>query len=276
MMDAQRKVEEEEEGYEMVAMDVRIIDKKDRKIVVQIDDIDISFANALRRIMLNEIPVLSIDDVNFIDNNSGFYDEILAHRLGLIPLTFSNLNLKSECKCNGKGCINCEVSISLNKKGPCVVKAGDIISSLADVNPLDPEILLVELLEGQSVKLEAIARLGLGSDHAKWQPAVVGYRYFPIVRTKDKEDLAPALKICPQGVYGKKDGSIGVVKSINCDLCMRCTEVTDSISISYDDTKFIFTIESVSGMSAEDIFIQALDILGQKSKDFIKTVKSEL
>ncbi len=246
-------------------MDVKILEKKDNKMTLQIDGIDPAFANALRRIMTNEIPTLAIEDVEFVENDSGFYDETLAHRLGLIPFKFDNLTSKGE------------VSIKLDKTGPCMVRSGDLETSVSGVVPTDPELPIIELLEGQKLKFNAVAKLGLGSEHAKWQPAVVGYRYFPIVKVKDKGDLAAAMKVCPQGVFGKKsDGSIGVVKSFNCDLNMRCTEVTDAVSISYDDTKFIFTIESVCGLSVEEIFSRALDILEEKSEDFIKAVKAEL
>ncbi len=258
-------------------MDVKILEKSEKKIVMQIDDINPAFANSLRRIMLNEVPILAIEDVEFTDNNSGFYDEVLAHRLGLVPFTFSKMNLKSECKCGGKGCSQCEIEFTLNKKGPCLVKSSDIVSSSNDVKVIDTEIPLVELLEGQAVKFSAMGQLGTGAEHAKWQAAVVGYRYFPNVKVTDKSDLGPALKVCPQGVFGKKsDGSIGVVKSLNCDLCMRCTEVSDGVSITYDDTKFIFSIESVSGLTAEEIFSQALDILGEEAKEFVKAVKAEV
>ena len=256
-------------------MDVKIIEKTENRIVMEIDDINPAFANALRRVLLNEIPVLAIEDVDIIENTSGFYDEALAHRLGLIPLRFSKLNLKTECKCNGKGCSNCEVSIALDKTGPCIAKASDLVFS-NDSKPVDPDIPIAELLDDQKIKLETIAMLGFGHDHIKWQPAVVGYRYFPVVRAKDKSDIGPALKACPHGVFVKKEGSISLSKTINCDLCMACVEACDGVSVSYDDTKFIFTIESVCGLTAEELFLKALDILEDKSKDFVKAVKSLL
>lgn len=257
-------------------MDVKVLEKSERKIVIQIDETDTGILNTLRRIMLNEIPILGIEDVEFVENTSGFYDEILANRLGLIPFTFSKMNMRNECKCNGKGCSSCQVSISLDKKGPCLIKAGDLVSDSQSVKPFDLEIPIVELLEGQVVKFEATAELGLGSDHAKWQPAVVGYRYFPIVRSTGKGDLDAALKVCPQNVFEKRGGSVAIARGINCDLCMRCTEVSDGVSINHDDTKFIMTIESVSGLSAEEVFLKALDVLEEKSEDFLKAVKAEL
>lgn len=48
--------------------------------------VDASIANAFRRILISEIPALAIEDVFFFDNTSIIQDEVLAHRLGLIPL----------------------------------------------------------------------------------------------------------------------------------------------------------------------------------------------
>ena len=49
--------------------------------------VDASIANAFRRILLAEIPTLAIEDVYVYNNTSVIQDEVLCHRLGLIPLT---------------------------------------------------------------------------------------------------------------------------------------------------------------------------------------------
>ncbi|KAI5200679.1 DNA-directed RNA polymerases I and III 40 kDa polypeptide [Aureobasidium subglaciale] len=56
--------------------------------------IDASVANAYRRIMLSEIPTLAIEDVFVYDNTSIIQDEVLCHRLGLIPFTGSREGLR--------------------------------------------------------------------------------------------------------------------------------------------------------------------------------------
>lgn len=48
--------------------------------------VDPSIANAFRRIMISEIPTLAIEYVYIENNTSIIQDEVLAHRLGLIPL----------------------------------------------------------------------------------------------------------------------------------------------------------------------------------------------
>lgn len=56
--------------------------------------VDASIANAFRRILLSELPTLAIEDVFFFDNTSIIQDEVLAHRLGLIPLTGGHEGLR--------------------------------------------------------------------------------------------------------------------------------------------------------------------------------------
>lgn len=156
---------------------IKILEENEEKIKFVIEDSFPEFANALRRAMISHIPVLAIDYVDIEENSSGLYDEIIAHRLGLIPLKFNSKIYveKERCKCDGKGCSRCEVVLVLDKKGPCMVRASDFKSAADDVEPVFGNIPIVELLKDQALKLEAVARLGKGQEHAKFQAAVVGY-----------------------------------------------------------------------------------------------------
>ena len=49
-------------------------------------NVDASIANALRRSMISEVPTMAIENVYIYNNTSVMHDEILAHRLGLIPI----------------------------------------------------------------------------------------------------------------------------------------------------------------------------------------------
>jgi len=158
-------------------MNVKINKQTERSLEVVLEDIDTGFVNALRRIAMSEIPILAIEWVEFSDNDSGLFDEDIAHRLGLIPLVFPDkFNLISECTCKGKGCSRCQVKFLLEREGPAMVKSSDLMSDDDEVYPLDKEIPIVELLENQKLKLQAIAQLGFGKDHAKWQSSIVGYQ----------------------------------------------------------------------------------------------------
>lgn len=160
-------------------MKVRILRKEGMELSFSVEGISPGFANALRRIMIGEVPTMAIEWVDFKKNDSVLPDEILANRLGQIPLTFDKraYDLPSECKCEGKGCSRCQVELILKEKGPKVVYAKDLKSKAEDVKPVFGGIQIVELFEGEELQFEAVAQLGLGKEHVKWQAAVVGYNY---------------------------------------------------------------------------------------------------
>ena len=81
-MDVERKAERGEEGYKM---NVELIsqDAKTKKSVFAIKDTTTIFVNTLRRLIMEEVPTLAIEDVELRDHSSALYDEMVAHRLGL-------------------------------------------------------------------------------------------------------------------------------------------------------------------------------------------------
>jgi len=257
-------------------MNIKILEKSDMRIKFLLEKSNPAFANTLRRVIKNEIPTMAIEFVDFEENTSGMFDELIAHRLGLIPLAFDtkSYNLKGECKCAGKGCSRCEVTLVLEKQGPCTVKSGNMKSTDEGVYPTEKEIPIIELLEGQRIKFEATAQLGLGIDHIKWQAANVGYQYSPVVRVSGAD--AKIVDICPTHVFEKKDGKVKVVAEDKCTLCMRCVEVSEGVSVSTDETSFIFDVESVCGLPVKEVLNRALDIIEERAEDFAESVKKAL
>ena len=258
-------------------MNIKILSKSQRRVKFLLEKSSPAFANALRRIMKSEIPTMAVEYVDFEGNNSGMFDELVAHRIGLIPLTFDEkaYNMKSDCKCGGKGCSRCEVTLVLDKQGPCTVKAGDMKSTDESVQPADKDIPIVDLLEGQSLKFEAVAQLGLGVEHVKWQAANVGYQYLPLVKVGSNAD-PKIVDICPTHVFDKKDGKVKVVAEDKCILCMRCVEVSEGVSVTADDTVFMFDVESVSGLTAKEILNKSLDTLEERAESLAESVKKSV
>jgi len=158
---------------------VKVIEESGNTVRLQLEGVDRSYANAVRRFCIAEVPTMAIDDVVMLENSSVLYDEILAHRLGMIPIKtdLDRYNLPEDCDCgNPLGCHKCRVLFVLDAKGKdkvSTVYSGDLVSEDREVRPVSESIPLVKLAQGQSVKLEAYARLGKGKEHAKWQPCTV-------------------------------------------------------------------------------------------------------
>ena len=259
-------------------MQVKILEKGENKIRFAMEGINFAFANTLRRTMYGEIPVMAIEDVDLEENTSGLFDEVLGHRLGLIPLTFDPklYRVKNECKCKDEGCSNCEVTLVLEKEGPCIVRAGDMKSTADDVKAADPNIPIVELLEKQRLKFSANAQLGFGSEHIKWQASVSGYQNLPSVKVNAEKADTAIVDVCPTHVFEKRDGKPKVVNEMNCILCMKCVEASEGVTVKADENSFIFTVETVSGLKPKQIVEIALDTLEKKAEDFLAQAKKEL
>src|SRR6266545_5823292 len=154
-------------------MDIKLLSKEQETLRFVLSDVSPAFANALRRIMVSEVPVMAIDDVMILENNSVMYDEILADRLGLLPITTDqSYNLPEECSCKSElGCERCRASFSMEVEAndPVeVIYSSHLKPENPDVRPVSDRIPIVKLAQGQKIKLEAYARLGRGKLHAKW------------------------------------------------------------------------------------------------------------
>lgn len=226
--------------------------------------------------MISEIPTLAVQWADIHENNSALFDEVLSHRLGLIPLRFDpkKFNMPDECVCRGKGCPLCQVVFILNKKGPALAVSGDLVSSNKKVAPVDPKIPIAELLEGHSLKLEAVAKLGLGITHAKHQAANASYQYYPAITFRgSKTDMRNAIKACPKDLLSVKGSKIVLKDPVKCDLCRSCMEHAKGVEIKGDETRIIFRVESISGLEPEYIALRAAEVLQGKAEEFKKKLE---
>ena len=269
-------------------MKLKILESKPTKMSFVIEETEPHIANALRRTLLADIPKMAIDDVEFhlgpirgedgkeYESVAPMFDEIIAHRLGLVPLP-TDLKIfvrKQECKsCNGECCPNCTIIYSLNKKGPTVVTSGDL-EPIGDskLKPIDPNIPIVKLGEGQAMLVYATAVLGTAREHAKWQVTTgVGYKYYPVVEIDNRKmDATKApVEVCPVDILHVREKKVVVEDVEKCTLCMTCVEKFDpsSIKVHGDPTKVIFHFETDGSMTANEALIAALDLLGKKYSD---------
>jgi DNA-directed RNA polymerase subunit D len=151
-----------------------VISKDSEKISIKLKGVPLQYANALRRVCLNGVPVFAIDTIDIIENTSVLPDEGLAHRLGLIPLKtdLKRFNEPSKCDCQSEsGCSNCKILLVLDSgeaEETRSVLSSELSSEDETVKPVSEKIPIVTLAPGQKIKLECYARLGRGTEHAKW------------------------------------------------------------------------------------------------------------
>ncbi|XP_061546578.1 DNA-directed RNA polymerases I and III subunit RPAC1 [Phycodurus eques] len=221
--------------------------------------IDAAIANAFRRILLAEVPTMAIEKVFIYNNTSIVQDEVLAQRLGLIPIKadpflfeyrstdesaeeevseIDTIQLCLKIKCNRNARASKDSSdpqeLYLNNK----VFSRDIkwvpIGNQADVfadssiTPVHDDILIALLRPGQELDIIMHCVKGIGKDHAKFSPvATASYRLLPEITLLDavKGEKAERLKRCfSQGVIELEDvngSKVAKVANSRLDTCSR-------------------------------------------------------
>ena len=69
--------------------EVEVLSLEENQMSFEVKKTDASMANALRRVIIAEVVTMAIDLVTFEENTSCIDDEIIAHRLGLIPIKYA-------------------------------------------------------------------------------------------------------------------------------------------------------------------------------------------
>lgn len=268
-------------------MQIEIIEMTDTKARFILKDGTPGLANALRRVLISDIPKMAIDTVEFhlgpimvdgreYESITPLFDEIVSHRLGLVPVPTDHelFTFQEECVCEGEGCPSCSIMYSLNKIGPCTVYSGDLIPLGNELLKVKDELIpIIELGDGQAVLVYAIARMGTAQQHVKWQATHgVGYKYMPQLKVDSSrcDGQAKCINLCPGQVF-VMDGKIAtVVNPLQCTICRSCLTFCDThaISLVEDDTQFIFTMETDGSLTAAQTLDYALKALEERFAQF--------
>jgi len=266
-------------------LEAKIVDKNEFSARLIIEGVDSALMNSLRRIMIAEVPSMAIDEVVVIENSSMLHDEILSHRLGLIPLKtdLNSYNLPEECSCKSElGCNLCRVSLTLDveaKDSVRTVYSGDLIAENPSVSPVSEKIPIAKLAPNQRLRLEAYARLGKGEKHAKWQPVpVCAYKHFPRVKIneKDCDSCGKCFDICPKRVLSVSEGGkkLELRNIIDCTVCKDCVDVCPksppAIEVAWDKDVFVLDIESTGALPVERLVLESIKILDRKFESFLE------
>jgi DNA-directed RNA polymerase subunit D len=274
-------------------MKVELRELKEDRAVLLIDGADPAFVNAIRRTLLADVPKMAIEEVEFhlgpirgedgkeYESVTPLFDEIIAHRLGLVPIP-TDLEAfvpRDKCEaCGGEGCPTCTIMYSLTKKGPGMVYSRDL-EPVGDPSfkPVDPDIPIVKLGPGQAMLIYAKAILGTGREHAKWQAAqAAAYKYYPILEFDPKDKMLDerVASVCPVKILEVADGEFRVTDIEKCTLCKMCEQASEGrIKVRGDSTKFLFSFETDRSLTGEQVLLKGLKILQDKFTDLAKQVE---
>ncbi|MBW2981650.1 DNA-directed RNA polymerase subunit D [Candidatus Woesearchaeota archaeon] len=256
-------------------MDVKLLskDKEGKKISFAFTGTTDWFVNTIRRLMIEEVPTLAIEDVEFRDNSSALYDEIIAHRMGLIPIKtdLKSYNLPGECSCKGKGCAKCSLKMTLKAKSQGIVYAEEIKSKDTKCKPVHSKLPVVKLMKGQSIQAEITAVMGKGKKHMKWSPCFVWYRGWPEFIIGKNADLKACVDQCPQLEQSGNNLKIKDITKWNEAYEEICEK--NGVNIQNSKTDFIFNLESWGQLDVKDIVKETVNIFQKKLEDFTKQLK---
>ncbi|KAJ2702884.1 DNA-directed RNA polymerase core subunit rpc40 [Coemansia sp. IMI 209128] len=284
------------------ALDIKIVHLTPTEIEFDLIGVDASIANALRRILLADIPTMAIETVYMINNTGIVQDEVLAHRLGLVPILANpeDFNWKRaedpptdqntvvfklfvECFKNQNAAAD---ETDPNKKyiGSSVYSSqlvwdpkGDQATRFADapVRPIHDDILITKLRPGQVINCEMHCQKGVGKDHAKFSPvATASYRLLPDIQILQDitGDDAELFRSCfPPGVVEiVNEGGVRKAKVVNARKDTVSREVLrhkgfeGKVRLTRVRDHFIFNVESTGAIRPEVLVSKALDVLIEK------------
>ena len=232
---------------------MEVVVKTPEKLILR-TEMNYSILNAIRR-SVEEIPTLAIDEVEIFKNDSALYDEVLAHRIGLVPI-----------KNDGKISSKTTGTLSLKKVGPATVYSGDF---KGDLKVVFSSIPLTLLEKDQEIELTATANVASGLEHTKHVPGLIYYRNLFEVKSGNVkldsivQEFSGAIKHEKKGnkwVCDLNDNQVDEIKKLD----------KDSIS---DSKEYLVFVESFGMIDAEKIFTRAIETLQENLEAFEKSLK---
>jgi DNA-directed RNA polymerase II subunit RPB3 len=293
------------EGGGMKEVGVNVKELTSDTIKFVLSGVDLAIANALRRVLIAEVPTIAIDLVEVHKNSSVLCDEFIAHRLGLIPLqssSASSMHFPWQEDPHDQQEVEMLLDVTCPTEAERTVLSTDIQSESDSVVPVassaDDGVSIAKLGRGQALQMKCFARKGLGKDHAKFSPASTAVFMPEPVITIDQNILAsmphadrrafvhslPRLEAerfeQPRGLFRFVEET-GAIEVDDHEMCTfdgeperRASELgfPDLVSISKSDDSFLFTVESTGALKPEDMLSSALQVLYSK----IDLVRSEV
>ncbi len=250
-------------------------ERKKNALIFMIKGANEIFANTLRRIIIEEVPTLAVEDLEIKEQGSALYDEMFALRVGLTPIKtdLKSYNLKSQCKCESAGCAQCELKLTLkaNKKG--YVYAGEVESSDPKCTFVYEKMPLTKLITKQKIDVTMTAILGKGKEHTKWSPGWAYYKKEPVIKVGKVKNPELVAEKSTDGVFTLKNKKLELNedKLYDSNLLEYYVDLDEGITLEYTDN-IIFTLESWGQLTNKEILHKSAEILIEKIEALEKAI----
>ncbi|MFA9503843.1 DNA-directed RNA polymerase subunit D [Natrinema sp. H-ect1] len=243
--------------------DVEFVEREDREARFLVRGVTPGFANGIRRAMIADVPTMAIDTVRFVENSSVMFDEQLALRMGLVPLTTPPVGEFAE---------DDTVTLSIDVEGPDTAYSGDLVSEDDLVQPADENVPIIDLKDGQRLEAEADAVIDRGKDHAKHQGGVaVGYRHLQRVEVEgDLPEFEDEERRIIRGVI-EDDGELVPTNEFDHDLSNRYPG--KEVRVEDVPEAFVFHVETDGSFSIEELVTRAADTLEARATELEDAVQ---
>jgi DNA-directed RNA polymerase I and III subunit RPAC1 len=256
-------------------------------------------ANMIRRVMMEEVPTIAPEIVEFETNTSVLQDENLASRIGLVPIDADpkmfDFPQDQDWMTNPKVCIMFTLDVvgeyqnqpilSEKLQWKPIGSQEETFRGKEPPRPVHKDIVLVKLRQGQSLRANLYCCKGTAASHSKYSPSCpASYRMHPDVELCTPqgvptritgEEAEKVKKLCPKNVFDIEDGALVVSRTRECTMCRECVREegrTDRIRLLRRKDHFIFTVESTGVYKAKDIVREALKLYQFKCQDLVQHV----
>ena len=197
-----------------------------------------AMVNGIRRTMLRDVPMLAVSRVEITKNNTPMPDDMLSHRIGLIPMYPKDASEDVT-----------KIELSLDKKGPCELYSDDIVCSSVSIVS---GVYICPLYEGQHIVLTGSFEVGTGKDHARFQRCV-----------------APTYSIRHDGMQTTECFCVDVPADTDCE---RCGKFKPSLQIQKREKIHLLTYESIGGITTKQLMTTTLQVLIAKLNNLHETL----
>ena len=269
---------------------------------VEFKDVNYSFVNSVRRALVSMVPCLAVHEVDFhmgslgtyveeetgdeneYESISAMFNEIIAHRIGMLPIPTDEKTLEAFGDAVDDDSKQPDIMYSLHKQGPCTVYSGDLepVNGDKSLNIPETNVPLVKLAEGQAILVYAKAKIGTAKRHAKWQCAVAPRFYqAPTLSVSSGKGGKKVIDTVGKDKFTKKGKKQVIADPVLAHEALKTLEklwnddsAKEAMEVTTNKEHFIFEFETNGAMKAKLALEQALKSLDEHCNEFMTGINA--